>query len=141
MQETFYNIADWQRFIDMKTGKLEKHFKPFTIEIKSFDAVSRNQQEYIFGVIYPLLKQALVDAGYEDVKNVTDDQFDYFLRGMFYFDIVKTSKGEVKLPRRLNFTKGKKEEVSHYIEDLLAFGARLGCYIPSPAPSYLQEIL
>lgn len=140
MKETIYKMSDWQRFAEMQTIKMEKRFKPFTVEIKSFDAVSRSQQEYIFGVVYPHLKQALFDAGYEEVKNVTDEQFDYFMRGMFYFDIVKTSKGEVKLPRRLNFEKGKKNEVSKYIEDLLAFAARLGCYIPSPTPPTYQEI-
>ncbi|MBQ5900965.1 MAG: hypothetical protein IIW86_03795, partial [Clostridia bacterium] len=131
MQETIYKLTDWKRYAETLTNKLQKRFKPFTVEVKMLDAVSREQQCYIFGVIYPHLRQALIDAGYE-IENITSDQFDYFMRSMFYFDIVKTTKGETKIPRRLNFGKGKKAEVTAYIEDLLAFGARLGCYIPSP---------
>lgn len=131
MQEIIYKLDEWKRFSDMQTTKLEKRFNPFTIEIHRLDAVSRSQQSYIYGVIYPHLKEALTDAGY-NIKNITDDQFDYFMREMFYYDIITTSKGEKKIPRRLCFSKGKKEEVTKYIEDLLAFGAQLGCYIPSP---------
>lgn len=131
MQETIYKLSDWQRFAEAQTTKLKNRFKPFTIEIKQLDAVSRAQQSYIYGVVYPHLKAALLEAGYE-IQNITDDQFDYFMRQMFYFDVVNTAKGSTKIPRRLNFAKGKKDEVTGYIEDLLAFAARLGCYIPSP---------
>ena len=111
MQEIIYKLSDWKRFSDMQTAKLEKRFKPFTIEIHRLDAVSRSQQEYIFGVIYPHLREALKFAGY-NLENIDEYQFDYFMRKMFYFDIVTTSKGEEKIPRRLNFAKGKKHEVS-----------------------------
>lgn len=132
MKQAILNIIDWQRYLEATNNKLRQSFKPFTVETKEIkDAVSRNQQCYIYGVIYPSLKQALLDAGYE-IQNITDDQFDYFMRGMFYYDIVKTRKGEQKLPRRLSFSKAHKEEVSGYINDLLTFGSKLGCYIPSP---------
>lgn len=125
------NICDWARYAEAMTNKLQKSFKAFEIETKDIkDSVSRAQQSYIFGTIYPRLKQALIDAGY-DIRSLEADEFDYFLREMFYFKIVKTSKGEKKIPKRLCFTKGKKEEVSLYIDDLLSFASRLGCYIPS----------
>ena len=122
---TILNTTDWTRFVEATNRKISQTFKPFEIETKDIkDMVSRKQQSY------PRLKQALLAAGYE-IQNITDDQFDYFMRGMFYFDIVKTSKGEVKIPRRLCFEKGYKEEVCQYIDDLLHFAAKLGCYIPS----------
>ncbi len=131
MKQSILNMTDWYRYTEAMTNKLSRKFKPFDIDVQVIkDTISRNQQRYIYGVIYPRLKNALLEAGYEDLKNITDDQFDYFMRGMFYFDIVHTSKGEHKLPRRLNFEKGKKDEVSGYIEDLLQFASRLGCYIP-----------
>ena len=127
---------DWTRYTEAMTNKLKLKFKPFEIEVKSIkDAVSRNQQCYIYGVIYPRLREALLDAGY-DIRHIDDDQFDYFLRGMFYYSIVTTSKGEHKIPKRLCFDKGHKDEVSGYISDLLDFASKLGCYIPSSIDFY-----
>lgn len=127
------NLTDWQRFYQaLNTRFANGKFKPFDIETTDIkDSVSRNQQSYIYGVVYPHLKQGLIDAGYE-IEHITEEQFDYFMRGMFYFDIVTTKKGEVKVPKRLCFTKAHKDEVTGYIDDLLRFGAKIGCYIPSP---------
>ena len=131
MKQAIINITEWTRYVEAMNNKLRNRFKPFEIETKEIkDAVSRNQQSYIYGVIYPRLKQALIDAGYE-IQNITDDQFDYFMREMFYFDVIKTSKGERKLPRRLCFAKAYKDDVSKYISELLSFASKLGCYIPS----------
>lgn len=130
---TILNTTDWTRFVEATNHKISQTFKPFEIETKDIkDMVSRNQQCYIYGVIYPCLKQGLLEAGYESLQNISDEQFDYFMRSMFYFDIVETAKGEQKLPKRLNFGKAKKDEVTGYINDLLQFGAKIGVYIPSP---------
>ena len=136
MKQAILNPMDWTRYTEAMTNKLKMKFKPFEIEVRSIkDAVSRNQQNYIYGVIYPRLREALLDAGY-DIRHIDDDQFDYFLRGMFYYSIVTTSKGEHKLPKRLCFDKGHKDEVSGYISDLLDFASKLGCYIPSSFDIY-----
>lgn len=133
MKASILNITDWERFVEAKNNKLLALFKPFTIEVKEIkDAISRNQQCYIYGVVYPNLKSGLLDASYDSLKNISDEQFDYFMRSMFYFDIVETGKGEQKLPKRLTFGKAKKDEVTGYINDLLQFGAKIGVYIPSP---------
>lgn len=125
------NLSDWARYVEAMNNKLQSKFKPFEVETKDIkDSVSRAQQSYIFGTIYPRIKQALIDAGY-DIRSLDDDEFDYFMREMFYYKIVKTSKGEKKIPKRLCFVKGKKDEVSLYIDDLLKFASRVGCYIPS----------
>jgi len=131
MKTTIINLTEWQRYVQAMNNKLMRNFKPFDIEVKAVkDRVSRNQQAYIFGVIYPRLKQGLLDCGYE-LQNISEDQFDHFMREMFYFDVVKTSKGERKLPRRLCFSKANKDEVSKYIDDLLRFASQVGIYIPS----------
>ena len=131
MKQSILNMTDWYRYTEDMTNKLSRKFKPFDIDVQTIkDTVSRNQQHYIYGVIYPRLKNALVEAGYGEFKNVTDSQFDYYMRDMFYFDIVQIFNEEKKIPRRLNFEKGKKDEVSGYIEDLLQFASRMGCYIP-----------
>lgn len=125
------NPEDWRRFVEAQNSKLRKSFKPFEIEAKTVgDMVSRKQQSYIYAAIYPRLKEALIDAGYS-IQNLTENQFDYFMREMFYSDIVVTSKGEKKIPRRLCFDKAHRDEVSKYIDDLLHFASQIGCYIPS----------
>jgi hypothetical protein len=125
------NPEDWRRFVEAQNSKLRKSFKPFEIEAKTVgDMVSRKQQSYIYAAIYPRLKDALIDAGYR-IQNLTENQFDYFMREMFYSDIVVTSKGEKKIPRRLCFDKAHRDEVSKYIDDLLHFASQIGCYIPS----------
>lgn len=125
------NPEDWRRFVEAQNSKLRKSFKPFEIEAKTVgDMVSRKQQSYIFGAIYPRLKEALIDAGYR-IQNLTENQFDYFMREMFYSDIIVTSKGEKKIPRRLCYDKAHRDEVSKYIDDLLHFASQIGCYIPS----------
>jgi hypothetical protein len=112
-------------------NKLARNFKPFDIETKEVkDRISRNQQCYVFGIVYPRLRQGLVDCGYE-LNNITDEQFDYFMREMFYFDVVQTSKGEKRIPRRLSFSKANKKEVTKYINELLMFASKVGVYIPS----------
>lgn len=125
------NPEDWRRFVEAQNSKLRKSFKPFEIEAKTVgDMVSRKQQSYIYAAIYPRLKETLIDAGYR-IQNLTENQFDYFMREMFYSDIVVTSKGEKKIPRRLCFDKAHRDEVSKYIDDLLHFASQIGCYIPS----------
>jgi len=125
------NAADWKRFVEFQNSKVAKAFKPFEIEAKTVgDMVSRKQQAFIYSAIYPQLREALLKAGYE-IKHLTEYQFDYFMREMFYSDIVVTSKGEKKVPRRLCFDKGHRDEVSQYIDDLLRFASQLGCFIPT----------
>lgn len=138
MKQAILNITDWQRYVEAMNYKLQNKFKPFDIEAKVIkDTVSRNQQSYIYGVVYPRLKQGFIDAGYNEVKSLEEEEFDYFMREMFYYKIVQTRKGEKKIPKRLNFSKGKKDEVSGYISDLLHLASKLGCYIPSSIDIYV----
>ena len=68
---TILNTTDWTRFVEATNRKISQTFKPFEIETKDIkDMVSRKQQSYIFGCVYPRLKQALLAAGYE-IQNIT----------------------------------------------------------------------
>lgn len=136
-----YGLNDFRRFVDMMNLQVVKEkFKPFVITIKTIkDHVSRQQQKYIFGVCYPHLRAQLIENGYEEVKNLSDEDFDYMLRGMFYFKTVITSQGEQHIPKRLRLGVANKDEVISYINSLLDFGARLGVLIPSPTDEWFLK--
>lgn len=135
-----YSQADFERFTAMQHALFSKGFKPFIIIVKAIkDHVSRQQQKYIYGIVYPHLKAQLVENGYDSVKDMDEDDFDYFLRQMFYFKTIITSKGKTKLPKRLSFGLGKKEDVIGYIDNLLKFGANIGVHIPSPQDDWYER--
>jgi hypothetical protein len=132
MEVEIRTAQDLTSFNSALQAKFTGDFKPLAITVKQIkDEVSRRQQRYLFGIVYPALKQGFIDKGYE-IQNLTCEQFDYFMREMFFFDVVKTSKGDKKIPKRLAFGKGKKEEVRKYIDELLMTGSKLGMYITSP---------
>lgn len=83
---TILNVTDWARFVEATNAKLRKNFKAFEIETKDIkDMVSRKQQSYIFGCVYPRLKQALLAAGYE-IKS----RYDICYISNRYYDITIT---------------------------------------------------
>lgn len=130
-----YSMNDFQRFINAETKNILKNgtFKPFVLTIKAIkDRVSRQQQKFIYGVLYPNIKQGLLDTGHESVKQMDNDDLDYLLRQMFYYKTVATSKGEQRILKRLSFGLGKKEDVICYIDSLLRFAAQIGVYIEAP---------
>lgn len=59
MKQSILNMTDWYRYTEAMTNKLSRKFKPFDIDVQVIkDTISRNQQRYIYGVIYPRLKKA-----------------------------------------------------------------------------------
>lgn len=133
MEYDILNISDFTRILPFIQDKYSQNFKPISISIKEIrEGVSRAQQKYLFGVVYKHLKKGLVDAGYSSVKLLDDDEFDYFMRGMFYYKLVETSKGATKIPKRLRFGKAYKDDVCNYIDALIRFGAQIGTFVPSP---------
>lgn len=131
--------SDLERAIPFIQTKYSTDFKPIVITIREIkDKISRAQQKYLFGVVYKYLRQGLIDAGYSSVKLLDDDEFDYFLRGMFHYKTVETSKGATKIPKRLCFGKAHKDEVCLYIDELIRFGAKIGTFIPSPTNELYQ---
>lgn len=137
-----YGVNDFSRFTEMLKKQIQRDssFKPFTITVKAIkDHVSRQQQKYIFGICYPHLKAQLLENGYESVKNLNDEDFDYMLRGMFFFKTVITGKGEQHIPKRLKLGVANKNDVIGYINDLLRFGEQLGVLIPSPQDDWYTK--
>ncbi len=136
-----YTLSDFERFYRSKVSEIARKanakFPAFVLTVKAIkDRVSRQQQKYIFGVLYPNIRQGLLDDGYETVQNLDADEFDYLMRQMFYYKTILTKKGEQKVPKRLSFGAGKKEDVCRYIDSLLRFGSQIGVYIEAPSDDW-----
>ena len=137
-----YTSADFERFVNLMRGQMQKQvrFNPVSVRVKNItDHVSRQQQKYIFGVVYEHLRAQLIENGYKEVKDLDEHEFDYMLREMFYFKEVHTSAGTKKIPKRLCFGIGKKDEVCRYIDNLLMFGDKIGVLIPSPTEDWYSK--
>lgn len=132
---------DFKSFLDRQVEKMKDNFKPFTIEKKLIkDPVSRKQQGYLFGIVYPTLKAGMIEQGREDISRIDDEDFDILCRTAFYFKLIETEKGTVKLPKRLCLGKAYWEEVKTYIDDLIQFAAEIGIYIPAPHDDIFQTL-
>ena len=137
-----YTLTDFERFVNIMREKVMKQprFKPMSVNVKDIkDHISRQQQKYIFGVVYEHLRAQLIENGYKEVKDLDEHEFDYMLREMFYYKEVHTSAGTKKIPKRLCFGIGKKDEVCRYIDDLLMFGDKIGVLIPSPTENWYSK--
>ena len=137
-----YSMVDFERFCNLMRSSFKKQpqFKPISISVKEVkDQVSRQQQKYIYGVVYGHLRAQLIENGYKEVKDLDEHEFDYMLREMFYFKEVRTSAGTKKIPKRLCFGIGKKDEVCRYIDNLLMFGDQIGVLIPSPTEDWYSK--
>lgn len=132
---------DFKNFLDRQVEKMKDTFKPFTIEKKLIkDPVSRKQQSYLFGVVYPALKAGMIEQGREDIRRIDDEDFDVLCRTAFYFKLIETDKGIVKLPKRLCLGKACGQEVKTYIDNLIQFAAEIGIYVPSPHEDIFQTL-
>ena len=137
-----YTLADFERFVNIMREKVMKQprFKPMSVNVKDIkDHISRKQQKYIYGVVYEHLRAQLIENGYKEVKDLDEQEFDYMLREMFYYKEVQTSAGTKKIPKRLCFGIGKKDEVCRYIDNLLMFGDKIGVIIPSPTEDWYSK--
>lgn len=142
MEYNIRNMNEYRGFINFlnkHVDKMQSNFKPFIIEKREIkNSISRNQQCYIFGIVYPTLKAGLVEQGREDINRLSNDSFDTLCRTAFFFELVETEKGVIKIPRRLCFNKAHHEEVATYIEDLIRYATQSGIYIPEPHENIYQ---
>lgn len=136
-----WDYIDFRNFLDNQVEKMKDNFKPFTIEKKLVkDPVSRKQHGYLFGIVYPTLKAGMIEQGREDIRRIDNEDFDVLCRTAFYFKLIETDKGVVKLPKRLCLGKAYWEEVKTYIDDLIHFAAEIGIYIPAPHEDIFQTL-
>lgn len=140
MEMDFYHYTDATRGIHALLQRLEQKkntFRPFTVKLSLIkDKVSRNQQCFIFGVLYPAIKAQLIEMGYDAYKTADEDEFHNAMKSLFYYREFPTKTGFIKVPKTLKLGKGNKQEVHDYIEDLLKFAAQIGVYIQTPTEDW-----
>lgn len=127
----------------VKNGKITSNRKPISDAVAAFEDKeititiakkskkrSNEQNAYLWGVVYPIVKNGLKDAGY---NNVSTEQVHELLKSMFIKeDLVSESTGEVMtiVGRSSELTTSQFME---YLEDIKQFAAeQLNCYIPDP---------
>lgn len=114
----------------------EKDFKPIEITIQEVsNSVTRRQHNYLFGVVYEYLKQAYLDAGYEEYLAMDVETFHTRMKTKFYYELVAFPEfGGIHIPvaKSLKLGKAVKSDVVEYITRLIIEGANLGVEIPSP---------
>lgn len=96
--------------------------------VKSSDKKSTAQLRYFYGVILPIVKQAIEDLQGEPL---TKDDVITFLKTKFFYEEVEAGNKFVKLPA--SFAKATKDEIRKFIENVIEFAEDiLGIHIPKP---------
>lgn len=89
---------------------------------------SVQQLRYFYGVMLPVIKQALEDLQGEPL---TKEEVIMFLKDKFFYEEVNMSGHFVKLP--MSFAKATKEDVTKFISNVLSFANDvLNAHIPEP---------
>jgi hypothetical protein len=87
---------------------------------------SLQQLRYFYGVMLPVIKQALEDLQGE---SLTKEEVIMFLKSKYFYEEVAMGGEFVKLP--MSFSKATKEDVSKFINNVLQFANEvLGAHIP-----------
>jgi len=96
--------------------------------VRTENKKSLQQLRYFYGVILPVIKQALEDLQGEPL---TKEEVIMFLKDKFFYEEVTVSGHFVKLP--MSFAKATKEDVTKFISKVLQFANEvLGTHIPEP---------
>jgi hypothetical protein len=96
--------------------------------VKADGKKSVQQLRYFYGVILPVLKQALEELQGEPL---TKEEVIMFLKDKFFFEEVEIGGHFVKMP--MSFAKATKEDVHKFITNVLTFANDiLGAHIPHP---------
>jgi hypothetical protein len=89
---------------------------------------SLQQLRYFYGVMLPVIKQALEDLQGE---SLTKEEVIMFLKGKYFYEEVAMGGEFVKLP--MSFSKATREDVAKFIHNVLQFANEvLGAHIPEP---------
>ena len=121
-----------QLFYGLKNGK-------YHITIKDARKRSIPQNRYYRGVVVPIVRAGLYEAGYDEVK--TNEDAHEVLKGLFHKkDIVNKQTGDV-ITTVLSTTEFSIPEFDNYIERICKWAAEfLGVVIPAPNQVYVEYI-
>lgn len=136
-------VTDAVRFFDAKKNDIARtsKFKPIAVKITQIkEKVTRQQQAFLFGVVYPALQAQLVNIGYDEFKDVDDEEMHNAMKTMFFFKEIRTKQGFQKIPKTLKLGKANRDEVIKYINDLLDFGSKIGVAISEPQDEWYQSV-
>lgn len=96
--------------------------------VRTDNKKSLQQLRYFYGVILPVIKQALEDLQGE---TLTKEEVIMFLKDKFFYEEVEIGGHFVKLP--MSFAKSTKEDVTKFIKSVLDFAnSVLQTHIPEP---------
>lgn len=124
-------------------GQLTSNRKPIKEAIASFEGKeitltiskkskrrSNDQNAYLWGVVYPIVKNGLKEIGY---NQITTEQVHELLKGTFVKeDIVNELSGEVKTITG-HTSSLTTSQFMDYLAQIKQFASEeLGCYIPDP---------
>ena len=96
---------------------------------------SAQQLRYFYGVVLPVLKQALEELQGESLSK---EEVIMFLKDRFFYEEIPTGEHFIKLP--MSFSKAKKSEIYKFIQDVIDFGRDiLNVEIPEPIKDYGKQ--
>lgn len=121
-----------QLFYGLKNGK-------YYLKLKDYRKRSIPQNRYYRGVVVPLVREGLYEAGYDEVK--TNDDAHEVLKGLFHKkNVVNKLTGDV-ITTVLSTTEFTIPEFEKYIETICKWAAEyLGVIIPAPYQVYVEYI-
>ncbi len=127
------NMDEFKKlFYGLKNGK-------YHITLKDARQRSIPQNRYYRGVVVPLVRKGLYDAGYDEVK--TNDDAHEVMKGLFHKkDIVNKLTGDM-ITTVLSTTTFSIPEFEKYTETICKWAAEfLGVVIPAPHQVYIEYI-
>ncbi len=108
-----------------------------TVE-KVEDRRTNQQNRYMWGVVYPMILKALIDAGWDNVTN-TDDVHNLCLGLFARKNMVNRVTGEV-VEVNASTRHMTKSQLTSYTDTVRSFAAEyLGIEIPDPIRTYEEE--
>ena len=127
------NMDEFRKlFYGLKNGK-------YHITLKDARQRSIPQNRYYRGVVVPLVRKGLYDAGYDEVK--TNDDAHEVMKGLFHKkDIVNKLTGDM-ITTVLSTTTFSIPEFDNFIETICKWAAEfLGVVIPAPNQVFVEYI-
>lgn len=114
-----------QVFADLKDGK-------YLIKITSIRKRSINQNSYYWACVVPLVKEGLVNAGYDEIK--TDEEVHEIMKHLFLKRQVVSKKDGNVIEISSSTSDLTSLEFGNYLEEIYKWSSEyLNIYIPPPS--------